>query len=118
MANLVLPKSSQVILGKPRHLWVHDAAKGIIATTDLDLRWNMVLAGPDEFLRLARPLFHVFAGFEFTADEMRWAFWRIKVSLPPMLPTGPRRLSVVEEALPWGEPDIMTDTSPYKVEPR
>lgn len=75
MANLRLPKTNQIIHGKPREQWVHDATRAMISSTDIAMLWKIVRVGGFlEFDRVARPTFKKMAGFDFTVDEVRTIF--------------------------------------------
>ncbi|MGH9257367.1 MAG: hypothetical protein ACRD3C_22635, partial [Vicinamibacterales bacterium] len=92
-------------------------------TMDLEMRWLMVKAGPAEFLRLTRPFFQHIAGFEFSAEEMRWCFEIIRRRTPEVLPYRERRLALDEIEPPDRRPldpdrDIETDVSHEKVRPQ
>lgn len=118
-----IPSPNQIIHGKHRKMWVHDAAKAVIATTDVELRYLLVKAGVVEFIRVARPYFHTLAGFHFSEDELRWAFMRIQLSVPPLilqfgvgalLGATAKRATVEDNKPHWSTPLVETESSPVK----
>ena len=69
---------------RPRYKYVISAAKALIASTDIHLRWLIVQAGEAEFIRVARAKFQAHEpGIRFTEDELRWMLAVITISLPP-----------------------------------
>ena len=75
---------NEFLWGRPRWKFVVSAAKALIASMDLPLRWLVVQAGADEFIRIARAKFQAHEpGIRFTEDELRWMLAAVTISLPP-----------------------------------
>ena len=79
-----LHTKNEWILGRHRAEWVVHAVKAIIGSTDAHLRWLLVQAGPEEFLRVSRMKFLAAEpSIRYTEDECRWMFKVIQATMPP-----------------------------------
>ena len=84
LPKIPLHTKNEWILNKPRWKWIVHATKALIGATDAHLRWLLVQAGPEEFIRVGREHFKKFEpAIDFTPDELRWMFAVIQQSMPP-----------------------------------
>ena len=84
LPKIPLETRNEYILNKPRWKWCVHACKAIIGATDQHLRWLMIRAGEDEFIRVARILFKNHEpAITFTPDELRWMFKVLPSSISP-----------------------------------
>jgi len=69
-----LSNEGDLIMGKPRWMWVEDACRAIIASTMPDGRWVIVRQGFTKFEFWARTAFKNLSPFTFTSRELRDIF--------------------------------------------
>lgn len=83
LPHIPLHTSNTYILDKPRWKWCVHAAKALVGATDAHLRWLLIRAGQDEFLRVGRQIFKQHEpAIDFTEDELRWMFQVLEASIP------------------------------------
>lgn len=83
LPHIPLHTKNEYILDKPRWKWCVSAAKALVGATDAHLRWLLVRAGQDEFIRLGRLHFKRHEpAIDFTDDELRWMFQVLEASIP------------------------------------
>lgn len=78
------PDRPGTVMGRPRWMWVRDASRALESSMDAPLMLNVLAAGFDEFLRVARPRFQKALDIRFTEDEMRWIFRRLSAKVMSM----------------------------------
>jgi len=66
------PDMTELYLGKPRRIWLRDAARAIIAATDAVVRRLIIRDGYVAFERRTRPAFKNSNNFDFTTYEIRY----------------------------------------------
>jgi len=66
------PDMNELFLGKSRRLWLRDAARAIIASTDMVTRYLIIKGGYVAFEQRTRPAFKNSNNFDFTTYEIRY----------------------------------------------
>ena len=83
LPHIPLHTKNEFINGRPRWKYVVSATKALIGASDPHLRWLILRAGIDEFIRVAREKFaNHEPAIRFTEDELRWMFAILPYSLP------------------------------------